>query len=805
MKLKGLILAVLVSNITMAQIHIENIDKKVIVNAHTGKWIFENYLPQHIIKITHQPATYTTNENVSDAVILKPVAASGILNDNKILIGEDFTIEIVNNDIIINDKTTVKGIVDSNGFRGFKLGLHENEKITGGGSRALPLNRRGYRFNLYNSPHYSYSEGADNLNFSVPFFISSKGYGLFFDNAAKGYVDIGKSDSTTFEYGTVSGELNVYIILGKDYKEILRHYNKLTGTQPLPPRWALGNLMSRFGYTSEANAEDVLKEMQSAKIPVDAIIFDLFWFGDSIKNTMGNLAWTNKHAWPAPKKMIADFKKQSVNTILITEPFVVNKSRTFNESKKYHAVDEQGNPYLIHDFYFGPAGLIDIFRKDAKGWFWKQHKKQMGIGVEAWWGDLGEPERHPADLYHNLKDKGYKRLFSSDEVHNIYGHNWTKMLYDSFASSYPTKRLFSLNRSGFAGSQRFNIFPWSGDVERSWSGLRAQLPVMLGMSMSGIPYMHSDAGGFAGGEGDYELYVRWLQFAAFTPIFRPHGTALYDKDPHAYSFPSEAALMKEPYKGYAKDVIDLRYALLPYNYTLAYQQATQGKPLARPLFYNYPNDNNSYKADEQYMWGDDILVAPVLHKSDSLKKIYLPEGNWSDAQGKIFEGGKWYDIELLSLTNIPFFFKEGSFICLNNDKGKNTSQTKLDKLNIIHTISSTPSVTQVYFDDGVTKDAIKTKKYELLNFASSINKTERTINIFSTGNFKGKPAKRELFLCVVGYSDKPNSVIINDKQTSIKTVSGIFPIDQEVCWDQQNNRLFIPFTLTKSATITIKE
>ena len=166
----------------------------------------------------------------------------------------------------------------------------------------------------------------------------------------------------------------------------------------------------------------------------------------------------------------------------------------------YLAVDSSGKPYYLTDFYFGHGGLIDIFRNDAQQWFWQFYKKQMENGVEAWWGDLGEPEKHPSNLYHNLKDYGYKRLFNADEVHNIYGHTWTKMLYDYYAKEYPNKRLFYLNRSGFAGSQRYSIFPWTGDVSRSWSGLRAQLPILIGMSMSGVPYVHSDAGGFAGGK-----------------------------------------------------------------------------------------------------------------------------------------------------------------------------------------------------------------------------------------------------------------------------------------------------------------
>ncbi|MFZ4771349.1 MAG: TIM-barrel domain-containing protein, partial [Ferruginibacter sp.] len=169
-------------------------------------------------------------------------------------------------------------------------------------------------------------------------------------------------------------------------------------------------------------------------------------------------------------------------------------------------------------------------------------------------------------------------MFKADEVHNIYGHYWDKMLFEKYAKEYPSVRLFNLNRSGYAGSPRYGVFPWSGDVSRSWEGLKAQLPLMVGMSMSGIPYIHADAGGFAGGDGDKELYTRWLQFATFTPVFRPHGTAFGDLEPGVKDIPSEGALYDDPYKSIVRTYIQLRYKLLPYNYTLAYEQAKFGKP-----------------------------------------------------------------------------------------------------------------------------------------------------------------------------------------------------------------------------------
>ena len=266
-------------------------------------------------------------------------------------------------------------------------------------------------------------------------------------------------------------------------------------------------------------------------------------------------------------------------------------------------------------------------------------------------------------MYHNLKDLGFKRLFKADEVHNIYGHYWDKMLFDKYAKEYPDVRLFNLNRSGYAGSPRYSIFPWSGDVGRNWDGLKAQLPVMIGMSMSGVPYIHADAGGFGGGEvHDEELYTRWLQFATFTPIFRPHGTALGDADPNAKDIPSEACFYPEPYKSIVRRYINLRYTFLPYNYTLAYEEAKFGKPLVRPLFYYDNADSNLFKVQDEYFWGDNILVAPVLEKGATERKIYLPESNWYNffTDEKI-EGKKWVT-EKIDINNIPVFVKEGSFI-----------------------------------------------------------------------------------------------------------------------------------------------
>ncbi|MDB5252363.1 MAG: glycoside hydrolase family 31 protein, partial [Flaviaesturariibacter sp.] len=214
-----------------------------------GSFTVDDFGPG-ILRIRFLPTHKFPGESISDAVVAKPSGKK---------VSPD--IHSIDGALVIPtaDGNLVMDYHERNGMHGLTFVLEEGEKIFGGGERALPLNRRGYRLNLYNNPWYGYGEGADNLNYSVPFVTSSHGYGLFFDNPAKGYLDIGKEFNSIMEYGTASGALTVYVLLG-DYKEILRSYYRLTGTQPLPPRWAMGNLMSRFGYTSEAQVRDILSK-----------------------------------------------------------------------------------------------------------------------------------------------------------------------------------------------------------------------------------------------------------------------------------------------------------------------------------------------------------------------------------------------------------------------------------------------------------------------------------------------------------------------------------------------------------------
>jgi oligosaccharide 4-alpha-D-glucosyltransferase len=748
---------------------------EVVYKAKEGTWTFQGF-NNSVIKTTYKPNDYSKTEQVSDAVIAKPPSVNTKITNavSQTVEWENLTSVVVQREKLYYKTGKEVKVKSATYFvqgdtRGFRFQLFANEQIFGGGERALPMNRRGYRINLYNSPSYGYGLGAENLNFSVPVFISSAGYALFFDNPSKGYVDIGLTDKNILEAGFTSGELTYYVVFGKSLDEMLSNYTAITGRQPLPPRWVFGNFVSRFGYRSEEQVKQVVGKMKQDRFPMDALVFDLFWFGDNIKGTLGNLDWVNTQKWPNPKQMITDLRaKDNIKSILITEPYILQNTKTYTEATPFLATGVDGSPMMIPDLFFGTGGLVDIFRKQSQDWIWKYYKKQVvGNGVSGWWLDLAEPEKHPAGMMHNLKDYGVTRPMGADEVHNVYGHFFSKMFFEKYMYEVGDQRLFLLNRTGFAGSQRYGVLPWSGDVARSWSGLKSQPLVLLGMSLSGLPYIHSDAGGFAAAEQpDPELYTRWLQFAAFTPVFRPHGTALEDYDKSIKSIPSEPCFVEEPYKSIVRNYINLRYQLLPYNYSLSYDQSVLGKPLMRPLYYYSFADSTALKADDEYFWGDNLLVAPVTSQGATARMVYLPAGKWySLANNSVTDGGKFIN-QPADIKQIPVFVKEGSFVpmWITKDTIKSTETYNSRDITIRYYPSASATTYVWYDDDGSSTRTLEKADYELVTFKGVTAGNKVTIDIATNNpNQYGKKFKRKFNIEIPVGLAAGQQVLVNGK------------------------------------------
>jgi len=637
-----------------------------------------------------------------------------------------------------------KGYQKTKKYQLLDFNITPNEVLYGGGERALGMNHRGYKLQLYNKAHYGYETHADLMNYSMPLVYSSKRYAILFDNAPIGYLDLDSKKDNSLQYETISGRKTYQVIAGANWKDLINQYTTLTGKQPLIPRWALGNFSSRFGYHSEAETKATVQKFIKDSIPLDAVILDLYWFGKTIKGTLGNLKFY-KDSFPTPKKMIADFAKKGIKTILITEPFILTTSSRWKEAvnEDILAKNKEGKPYT-YDFYFGHTGLIDIFKPKARTWFWNIYKNYIkNYKVAGWWGDLGEPEVHPSDLIHING--------TADQVHNIYGHTWAKLIYQGYQKDFPNQRPFILMRAGFAGSQHYGLIPWSGDVNRTWGGLQSQPEIALQMGMQGLAYMHSDLGGFAGANLDDELYTRWLQYGVFQPIFRPHGQE---------QVPSEPVLRYKKTETLAKKAIDLRYQLLPYNYTLAFENHIKGTPLMMPLFFGDNSNKKLLTYDKAYLWGNNILVSPVLKSQIKTQDIYFPKNsNWFNfyTDSKV-KGGQTIIVKL-NTQNIPTYVKGGAFIPRIKTI-QNTSKYNLKnfELHFYYDPSVKRSKGLLYNDDGETPQAFEKDKYEILYFNSHTKARKLIIKIETKLGANYQFSNKTIHLIIHNIFKKPKKV-----------------------------------------------
>jgi oligosaccharide 4-alpha-D-glucosyltransferase len=369
-------------------------------------------------------------------------------------------------------------------------------------------------------------------------------------------------------------------------------------------------------------------------------------------------------------------------------------------------------------------------------------------------GDLGEPEVHPHWVQHTAG--------SAQEVHNVYGHNWAKLVYEASLEANPNQRPFILMRAGYSGSQRYGMVPWTGDVSRSWGGLQSQPEIALQMGMQGIGYMHSDLGGFAGANLDDELYVRWLQYGVFQPIYRPHAQE---------DVPSEPVFRSEKAKQLATYAIEMRYRMLPYNYNLMAENHKNGTPLMRPLFFEEPDNETLLDYSKTYLWGNDILVSPVLEAGKTTQEIYFPgNSKWFDIEtDEIIEGGQFKTITL-NEAFIPTYVRAGAFIPL----AKTMQSTKayddsFIQLQYYHHPDIEESQRECYFDDGTTVNTLEKKQYQILKFESEREGGWLEIEFESETGINYKAETKTIELVIHNIELKPKRIKVGKEK-----VEGIY-------------------------------
>jgi oligosaccharide 4-alpha-D-glucosyltransferase len=670
------------------------------------------------------------------------------------------------------------GYGHAEGMDSIEFALDGDEALYGAGSRAVGMNRRGNRFRLYNKASYGFGNHADQMGYGIPMALSSHKYALHFDNPQAGWLDFDSRKDGTLRYEVMGGRKTYQVIAGDDWAQLMDETTRLTGRQPLPPRWAFGNFASRFGYHTEAETRAVVDKFIADGIPLDAVVLDLYWFGKTVKGTMGNLAW-DRDSFPHPEAMMADLKKKGVNTVVITEPFVLTTSKRWQDAVQHGvlATDANGQPFTF-DFFFGNTGLIDVFKPQARDWFWNIYKELKAGGVAGWWGDLGEPEMHPSAARHAAG--------SADQVHNIYGHEWAHLIADGYARDYPQERPFILMRSGYSGSQRFGMIPWSGDVHRGWDGLQSQMEIALQMGMQGQAYMHSDLGGFAGPVLDDELYVRWLQYGVFQPIFRPHAQE---------EVPSEAVFRTPAVEALARAAIRLRYAMLPYNYTAAFDDSRTGMPMMRPVLFEDP-DNDMLPTSgvaSTYLWGPDFLVAPVTEPDAARKDVVFPRKGsvWFDFYTDEPHRGGIIETVATRPDRIPTFVRAGAFVPLAQpvQSTRDYSTAKLD-LHYWHDAGVTRAEGHLYDDDGHTAHAYESGKYELVRFSSRLADGRLALDIVPETGAAATPTARSFDLKVHNVAARPRAVQAGGRPVRFR-------------WDARRRVLDVPLPAVRSAPLRV--
>jgi alpha-glucosidase (family GH31 glycosyl hydrolase) len=667
--------------------------------------------------------------------------------------------------------------------------------LYGTGERGIGIDLRGHRFGTYNSQAYGYSGPVETMSINIPFLATSSGYALYFESPIPATMDLGESNPGTFSYELEGGELAYFIMIAPSVPEQLERYTWLTGRQPLPPKWALGYLQSKFGYRNRSEAEAMVRTMRNKGIPADAVVLDLYWFLQ-----MGDLAW-NTYAFPDPAGMMSDFMAQGFKTIVITEPYFtqycINYPFLTGAGSDFVGQAPWGAPYYLGSWWSCgcDAVLFDMTNPEGQIWLWDRYEDFMAEGVAGLWTDLGEPERHPWEMQHFIG--------ATPRVHNIYNLLWAGTLFEGFSRYRPDNRIVNLTRSGYAGTQRYGVFTWSGDVSRSFGGLAVQLPIMINMALSGMSYHSSDLGGFTGFASP-ELYVRWIEFGAFTPVMRAHGVDNQPTEPWGFGAEAEAI---------ARDFIELRYRLLPYIYTLARETYETGMPLVRPLFFLDPSDPTLAGRDDAYLFGPYLLVAPIVRDGQRLKSVYLPDGLWVDYwTGSLHEGGASVVADA-PLDRLPLYVRAGAMIPMQQVMdyvGAEAADTLM--LDVFPTFAGVTETFMLYEDDEASLDYHR-GEYAKIPLSQTLTDNGRDATLGLTigaaqGGFPEMLPSRTVLATVRMVEDTPGVVSLNsDTLASYSSEAELLLAADGYSYDAQDDRLLIKFQhdVATTSEISIEE
>ena len=537
--------------------------------------------------------------------------------------------------------------------------LTADEHIYGLGERTGGVDRRGREYTCWNTDAFDAAYGgwapdADPLYQCIPFYVSLRegaAFGVFTDVTWRSTLDVGAADADEMLLEVpAGGTLEQYLLPGPSLATVVRRYTGLTGRPPLPPRWTLGFHQSRWGWSPDTAVTDVVDGFRARDLPLDAA-----WLDIQHMDGFRSFTW-DPVTFPDPAGLVADLAADGVRTVTIVDPAIKVDSTwdiyTDGVAAGHFLLDD-GGPW-VGEVWPGDSVFPDFTNPSARTWWGGLSSTDLGYGVAGLWLDMNEPaEFTEGTVPDDLPVHGDGVSTTMAEVHNVYALAEAEATYEGWRALRPDTRPFLLTRAGYAGIQRYAA-AWTGDAPSTWESLAGTLPMLLGMSVSGESFVGSDVGGYSGGASG-ELYARWLQVGAFSPFFRAHlvsGAA----DQYPWSFGQEVLDI-------SRATLQLRYTLLPYLYSLAWEATRSGAPPLRPLVWEWPADATAVTLGDQALLGPWLMVAPVLEEGATTRVVYLPEGRWFDFYtGVVHDGPATVTFTDLPLAALPIFVREGAIL-----------------------------------------------------------------------------------------------------------------------------------------------
>ncbi|MBR6671155.1 MAG: alpha-glucosidase [Ruminococcus sp.] len=608
----------------------------------------------------------------------------------KYVFGTPFPTEAITKEIDVCNERLTYFETDEKG--NFITILSESDIVYGMGEQIRGINKRGWKYESWNTDNPNHHEDTHSLYGSHNFVIVSgyKTFGAFFDYPGKITFDIGFTEKNQMQIHAESNNLTLYIIEGISEKDIVKQFRSLIGKSYIAPLWAFGYGQSRWGYKNEQDIRDVAEQYKSAGIPLDAIYLDIDYMERYKDFTI------DKERFPNFKKLTSDMKKQGIHIVPIIDAGVKIEEGydVYEEGKanNYFCKNVEGEDF-IGAVWPGKVHFPDFLNADARKWFGKKYKVLTDLGIDGFWNDMNEPAifytqdrlsdtlseiqklasgNMGIDEYfaftgmvaglnsnhgdyekfcHNVNGKTVKH----SEVHNLYGMNMTRSAYEALQEIKPEKRVLFFSRSSYIGAHRYGGI-WQGDNKSWWSHILQSMQQLPGLNMAGFIFTGSDTGGF-GCDTTEDLMLRWLQYSLFTPLFRNHSA----------SGTREQELYKFSTVGDMKEMIKIRYSLIPYLYSEYLKAVIDDEMMFRPLAFDFSNDKDAKSVDDQLLLGNEIMICPIYKQNARGRYVYLPEPmmlvrmkKYDDYETEILPKGHHYF--RCELNELVFFIRNGKSI-----------------------------------------------------------------------------------------------------------------------------------------------